>query len=316
MKGQQTTERNSALKILIAEDNPVSRRVLETNLIKWGHEVVCANDGTGAWDLLQASDAPTLAILDWMMPGIDGVELCRRVRERTDTWYTYIILFTTKDRKEDVVEAMNAGADDYIVKPPDLSELQARIRAGCRIIELEQRLIKTQKALEVQATRDSLTGLWNRPAILGILDRELKRSARHGIPISIGMADIDHFKDLNDSLGHVAGDAVLGELANRMDSVIREYDSIGRYGGEEFLVVFPELDEKDAINVAERMRLSISGEPFVSQDGVVPVTISIGVAATKPKANAGQAESLIRLADEALYMAKAQGRNRVVLKKE
>jgi diguanylate cyclase (GGDEF)-like protein len=304
------------LRILIAEDNEVSRRVLETNLIKWGHEVVCANDGTKAWDILQASDAPTLAILDWMMPGIDGVELCRRTRERTNESYTYIILLTAKGQKEDVVEAMNAGADDYIVKPPDRNELQARIRAGCRIIELERRLIKTQKELEVQATHDSLTGLWNRPAIFGILKHELARAARHEAPISIGMADIDHFKSVNDSLGHIAGDAVLREVANKMRSVIREYDSIGRYGGEEFLFVLPELDQKDALSVAERMRLSISEKPLMIQNHELPLSISIGVAVTNPTTKAGQVESLIRLADEALYIAKARGRNRVEIKNE
>ena len=304
------------MKILIAEDNAVSRRVVETQLTKWGHEVLSANNGTEAWEILQANDAPPLAILDWIMPGIDGVELCRRVRERTNQLYTYVILLTAKDRKEDVVKAMDAGADDYVVKPPDPSELQARIRAGCRIIELEQRLIKTQEKLKVQATHDSLTGLWNRSAIFDILDRELGRAKRNETPISIGMADLDHFKSVNDSFGHIAGDTVLREVANRMRSVIRDYDSIGRYGGEEFLIVLPGLDEKDAIDAAERIRLSISEKPLVIQEGVVPVAISIGVAVMNPTTKAGQAESLIRLADEALYTAKAQGRNRVEPKEE
>jgi diguanylate cyclase (GGDEF)-like protein len=289
---------------------------METKLTTWGHEVLCANNGTEAWELLQANNAPTLAILDWIMPGIDGVELCRRVRERNDQLYTYIILLTAKDRKEDVVKAMDAGADDYVIKWPHLSELQARIRAGCRIIELEQRLIKTQQKLKLQATQDALTGLWNRSAIFDILDRELGRAKRNETPISIGMADLDHFKSVNDSFGHIAGDTVLREVANSMRSVTRDYDSIGRYGGEEFLIVFPGLDEKDAIDAAERIRLSISEKPFVIQEGVVPVAISIGVAVMNPTTKAGQAESLIRLADEALYTAKAQGRNRVELKKE
>ena len=304
------------MKILIAEDNVVSRRVVETQLTKWGHEVLSANNGTEAWEILQANDAPPLAILDWMMPGIDGVELCRRVRERTNQLYTYVILLTAKDRKEDVVKAMDAGADDYVVKPPDPSELQARIRAGCRVIELEQRLIETQEKLRLQATHDSLTGLWNRSAIFDILDREIGRAKRNETPISIGMADLDHFKSVNDAFGHIAGDTVLREVANRMRSVIRDYDSIARYGGEEFLIVLPGLDEKDAIDAAERIRLSISEKPLVIQEGVVPVAISIGVAVMNPTTKAGQAESLIRLADEALYTAKAQGRNRVELKKE
>lgn len=304
------------MKILIAEDSAVSLRVVETKLTKWGHEVLSANNGTEAWEILQANDAPPLAILDWMMPGIDGVELCRRVRERTNQLYTYIILLTAKDRKEDVVKAMNAGADDYVIKPPDPSELQARIRAGCRVIELEQRLIETQEKLKLQASQNALTGLWNRSAIFDILDRELGRAKRNETPISIGMADLDHFKSVNDSFGHIAGDTVLREVANRMRSVIRDYDSIGRYGGEEFLIVLPGLDEKGAIDAAERIRLSISEKPLVIQEGVVPVAISIGVAVMNPTTKAGQAESLIRLADEALYTAKAQGRNRVEPKKE
>jgi diguanylate cyclase (GGDEF)-like protein len=304
------------LKILIAEDNAVSRRVLEIKLTKWGYEVLCANNGTEAWEILQANDAPPIAILDWIIPGIDRVELCRRVRERTNELSTYIILLTAKDRKEDVVKAMDAGADDYIIKPSDPSELQARIRAGCRVIELEQRLMETQEKLKLQATQDAFTGFWNRSAIYDILDRELGRAKRNERPISIGMADPDHFKSVNDSFGHIAGDTVLREVANRMRSVIRAYDSIGRYGGEEFLVVLPGLDEKDALDAAERIRLSISEKPLVIQDDVVPVAVSIGVAVTNSTTRAGQAESLIRLADEALYTAKAQGRNRVELKNE
>lgn len=304
------------MKILIAEDNAVSRRVLEIKLTKWGYEVLCANNGTEAWEILQANDAPPIAILDWIIPGIDRVELCRRVRERTNELSTYIILLTAKDRKEDVVKAMDAGADDYIIKPSDPSELQARIRAGCRVIELEQRLMETQEKLKLQATQDAFTGFWNRSAIYDILDRELGRAKRNERPISIGMADPDHFKSVNDSFGHIAGDTVLREVANRMRSVIRAYDSIGRYGGEEFLVVLPGLDEKDALDAAERIRLSISEKPLVIQDDVVPVAVSIGVAVTNSTTRAGQAESLIRLADEALYTAKAQGRNRVELKNE
>ncbi|UCG80560.1 MAG: diguanylate cyclase [Desulfobacterales bacterium] len=244
------------------------------------------------------------------------MELCRRVRERTNELYTYIILLTAKDRKEDVVKAMDAGADEYIIKPPAPSELQARIRAGCHVIELEQRLMETQEKLKLQATQDAFTGLWNRSAIYDILDRELGHAKRNEMPISIGMADPDHFKSVNDSFGHIAGDTVLREVANRMRSVIRAYDSIGRYGGEEFLVVLPGLDEKDALDAAERIRLSISEKPLVIQDDVVPVAVSIGVAVTNSTTRAGQAESLIRLADEALYTAKAQGRNRVELKNE
>jgi diguanylate cyclase (GGDEF)-like protein len=303
------------LQILIAEDNAVSRKVLETRLTKWGYDVLCATDGAEAWKMLRGADAPTLAILDWMMPGIDGVELCRRVREKGDEPYTYIILLTAKDQKEDVVHAMDAGADDYITKPPHPSELQARIRAGRRVIELQQRLFETQEALRVQATHDTLTSLWNRSAIMDVLDRELDRAKRQETPIGVAMADLDHFKNVNDSLGHMVGDTVLREVAGRLQSGVRNYDAVGRYGGEEFLIVFPGANKKDAWKAAERIRSAIGERPIALPDRKLPVTISMGVTATNPTTKTGKTETLIRLADDALYTAKARGRNRVEMSK-
>lgn len=299
------------MKILIAEDNPVSRQVLETRLTKWGYDVLCASNGTEAWEIIATRDAPTLAILDWMMPEIDGVELCRKIRAKGDEPYTYIILLTARDEKEDVVLAMDAGADDYIIKPPHPSELQARIRAGRRVIELQQRLVETQEALRIQATHDTLTGLWNRSAIQDILDRELERAKRKETPIAVAMADLDHFKKVNDSLGHLAGDTVLREVALRLRAVIRNYDAVGRYGGEEFLIVFPGANEKHALRAAERIRASVGDKPVPLADRMLPITMSIGVTATNPTTQAGNTETLIHLADEALYTAKARGRNRV-----
>ena len=298
------------MRILIAEDDPVSRRLLEAKLAKWGYEVIVTRDGNEAWEGLRAESAPRLAILDWMMPGIDGVELCRKVR--TEIWepYTYIILLTALQRDEDLVTGMEAGADDYITKPFKSNELRVRLRAGRRIIELQNELIEAREALREQATHDPLTGLWNHEEILRILKRQLSRIEREKGSVSIIMADLDHFKKVNDTHGHMAGDAVLRLTSKRMLSMVRDYDYVGRYGGEEFLLVLPGCDGERARGLAERICQSIRGDCMDIPEGMVPVTISLGVATTCNgiKNDAG---SLVQAADLALYRAKQNGRNRV-----
>lgn len=298
------------MKILIAEDNVVSRQLLERRLIKWGYEAISAEDGREAWDILQGEDAPRLAILDWMMPEMNGVQVCQKVRSRSEEPYIYILLLTAKDQKEDLVEAMEAGADDYIVKPPDPEELKVRLRAGRRIIELQEQLMSAREALRVQATYDSLTDLLNRSAILDILRRELARAKRQETSVGVAMVDLDHFKRVNDTYGHTGGDVVLREVAKRMTSSVRSYDAIGRYGGEEFLIVLPECDKQGMLIVAERIRSCICEKPIAIPEGIVPVTTSLGITVTDP-ATQMDLESLIQVADTALYKAKASGRNRV-----
>ncbi len=300
------------MKILIAEDNAVSRRLLETCLTKWGYEVISAKDGGEAWEALQKEDSPRLAILDWMMPKMDGIQVCRKVRKGLQEPYVYILLLTAKDEKSDLVRAMEAGADDYLTKPFEPDELKVRLRAGRRIIELQEEVISTREALRVQATHDSLTALWNHSEILDILRRELARANREGTPVGIAMADLDHFKQVNDSYGHMAGDAVLREAAKRMLSVVRPYDAIGRYGGEEFLIVVPGCDEQGVLAAADRIRLCICEKPVTTPDAIISVTISLGAAATRP-AHTIDMKSLIGIADTALYTAKERGRNRVEL---
>jgi diguanylate cyclase (GGDEF)-like protein len=298
------------VRILVAEDDPVSRYLLEAFLVKWGYEVIVAADGVEAWQALQHDNAPQLALLDWMMPGMDGVEICRRVRKRAAEPYTYILLVTAKGQKQDILEGLEAGADDYLTKPFDPQELRARLRVGRRILELQEQLIQAREELRAQATHDPLTGLWNRAAILETLQRELARAERQRTPVAIIMADVDHFKQINDAYGHLAGDAVLGEVSQRMRAAIRSYDAIGRYGGEEFLIVTSGCDVTIALKLAERVRSCVSREPINIAGGTFPATLSLGVAASS---EAGDADQLVRAADAALYRAKNSGRNRVEL---
>lgn len=301
------------MRVLIAEDDPISRRVLETMLVRWGYETLAASDGAQAWEMLRSPDAPRLAILDWMMPQMSGVDLCRAIRQSPRKEYLYLILLTARGRQEDVIEGMNAGADDYITKPFDSGELKVRLHAAKRILDLQAELISAREALREQATHDFLTGLWNRLAILDILHREIARARREDKPVGVIMGDLDNFKRINDTHGHKAGDAALCETTRRMLETVRPYDLIGRYGGEEFLVVVPGCELTFAGYVAERVRARLADEPVTLPDGArVPVTISLGVAA-KRGAGEDEVDSLIHLADEALYAAKKAGRNRVEL---
>ncbi len=300
------------MKVLIADDSIVSRHLLESILRKWRYEVVLAADGTQAWEILQRPDAPALAILDWLMPGVTGVEVCRRVREQRREPYTYILLLSSKSAREDLIAGMEAGADDYVVKPFDQHELNVRLRAGRRLIELQAELVATREALREQATKDALTGVWNRPTIVEILERELARSEREASAAGVILLDLDHFKNVNDSYGHFAGDAVLKEAALRLQSTVRPYDSIGRYGGEEFLVLLPGCDEQSTFGQAERLRSYLAKELISASDTRVRVTASFGCTSALP-GRTNTAEAFIRKADEALYLAKKLGRNRVEL---
>ena len=300
------------MKILIAEDDPVFRRLLKEILVSWGYDVVDAQDGNEAFQALLAEDAPRLAVLDWNMPGMEGIEVCRKVREELKEPYTYIILLTANHREDYLVTGMEAGADDYIIKPFRHNELKVRLRAGKRIIELQNELIAAREIIREKSTRDSLTGLLNHEEILGVLGRELARGERDKGSVSIIMADLDHFKTVNDTYGHLAGDAVLRSTSQILKSMMRAYDSVGRYGGEEFLFVLPECGGECAAAFAERARVRIGSAAIESPEGIIPVTISSGVA-TSGKESGWDAISLIKAADKALYRAKADGRNRVAV---
>jgi diguanylate cyclase (GGDEF)-like protein len=297
------------MKVLIADDDVVSRKLVANMLAAWGYEVLLVGDGEHALRLLQAEDGPVLAILDWMMPGIDGPEVCRRIRAVNQQRYIYILLLTARTGAEDLLAGMEAGADDYITKPYNVNELRARIRAGRRIVDLQAEVLTAQQALREQATRDSLTGVWNRSAILDMIGRELARSVRQHSALMLVMADIDHFKQVNDVHGHLVGDEVLKQSTKRLALCIRPYDSIGRYGGEEFIIAVPGCDRTSGVAHAERLRAAIDLEPFVVGATHIFVTCSFGIAFTDTSECAP--EALIRAADEALYRAKHNGRNRV-----
>jgi two-component system cell cycle response regulator len=297
------------MRVLIAEDEVVSRKMLEAMLGKWGFEPVVVTNGADALKELDGFDAPRLALLDWMMtPGPDGVEICRLLRLRTERPYVYVLLVTARTEKQDLLEALAAGADDYLTKPFDAGELRARLLAGQRIVQLQDELIAARETQRFQANHDALTGLYSRPEILRILEREIQRCQRQISPLGVAMADLDHFKAINDLQGHLAGDMVLREVTRRMTRAVRSYDSLGRYGGEEFLIVSPAIDEAGLGVQCERMRAAVASEPILAGAGSLQATISIGAFVGSP--DSLEPERLLLSADLALYRAKELGRNR------
>jgi two-component system, cell cycle response regulator len=304
-----SNERKNGNRILIAEDDSVSRRMLQAFLTKWGYEVISVGDGTEASKLLGGENSPTLAILDWMMPGMEGPEICKRVRGLADRPYTYILLLTARAQKEDLLRGLESGADDYLTKPFDAHELRARLHVGQRILDLQSRLIAAGEELRFQATHDPLTGIYNHGVVVESMNREAARQRREGGTFGIVLIDVDHFKRINDTYGHVAGDAVLRELAKRMTACVRPYDTVGRYGGEEFLIVAPSSTADGVLRLAERVREAADSVPFNTSGRPVHVTVSCGVS-LGGKESSLDTETLLQTVDAALYRAKRNGRNR------
>ena len=290
------------MQILLVEDSYIDRHKVGGYLTDWGLDHVAVGSGTEAVKLLESAEPPTMALLDWLLPGLDGIDICRRIRKLGNGSYIYTVMLTSKNRKQDLLMAMEAGADDYLAKPVDPSELRARIMAGKRILELQQ-------SLRFAATHDFLTGLLNRSEILAALQREFSRSGREGKSATVILADIDHFKRVNDSLGHAAGDEVLKEVARRMKSDLRPYDVVGRYGGEEFLIILPGCDLPNGVRRAEQIRNQIANEPVHTPAGPVSATVSMGVTVTTFGPDLTSAE-ILQQADVSLYKAKNNGRNR------
>ena len=293
------------MRVLIAEDEAITRSVLEANLSEWGYEVTAVSDGSEALDIIKKPESPSIVITDWMMPRMDGLALCRKIRNMEKSQYIYIIILTAKGEKKDIIEGLEAGADDYLSKPFNRDELRYRTRIGERIINLERRIMEL-------ANTDPLTGLPNRRAFMQRMEQELARAQREKNPLSVVLADVDHFKNINDTYGHQIGDLVLQRFVHQLKTSARPYDFPGRYGGEEFLFCFPGVDGVQAVSVAERMRGRIEDMVIKLGDEAqsIRITASFGTASytSESKENI---DSLIKRADDALYLAKKNGRNRV-----
>ena len=303
------------MRILIAEDNLTERTVLAGVLKKFGHEVSMVDNGLSAWEILEQPDAARLVVLDWMMPGMDGLEVIRRVRALDSQQPPYIILLTSKEEKNDVFSGLEAGANDFISKPFDRNELYARVRVGQRSIELQTSLYETQQTLTHLATHDYLTGILNRRAIMEQLTKEIARVRRGRLEgstlgLTIGFFDIDHFKAINDQYGHQAGDEVLKALVSVVSKELRIYDYFGRLGGDEFLVVSPGTSDGKGENFFGRLIKKIAAAGIETVAGQLFTSISMGVASIDLEIY--ELDKLLASADAALYQAKSAGRNQMV----
>jgi diguanylate cyclase (GGDEF)-like protein len=292
------------VNILIAEDQPPAALYLLRTLERIGHEVTVARDGEEAWRIIQNRQVPLL-ISDWMMPNLDGPELCRRIRASASDHYTFIILLTSRDRREDRLTGLRAGADDFLIKPPDPDELAVRLEIAERILAVHYQLALKNAQLVELATVDELTGTKNRRRFREDLELLFGQADRLDSPLSLIMFDLDHFKQYNDSFGHPAGDDVLHGSGSILRAVVRAHDVVARYGGEEFVVLLPATDAIEALEVAKRLRSAIACRPWPHRK----ITASLGVATAGP--DTGNAAALVDQADQALYHSKLSGRNQV-----
>jgi two-component system cell cycle response regulator len=299
------------MQALVVDDSAVYRKLIGDHLRSWGFGVTLAETGSEAWRILEQPDAPKLVLLDWVLPDLDGIELCQRIRQAGSSGpYVYVILLTSNEGRQNMLEAMQAGADDYLVKPFDELELKARLLVGKRILDLQEELVSARESMRHAATHDSLTGLMNRGEILGMLQRELERARREHKPVGVVLGDIDHFKSVNDTLGHLFGDEALREIGRRLRTQLRVYDGVGRYGGEEFLMVLPNCDLSNALLRANELREIIASTPVFCSGLERPITMSMGVTVSDCDGK-NEVEVLLNQADGALYKAKENGRNRI-----
>ena len=264
------------MKILIAEDDPASNALLKSLLFRWGYDIVTTFDGTETWKALQEKEAPQIALIDWMMPGIDGLEVCKRLREeeKGSDRYTYVIMVTAKGEKEDVVNGIDAGADDYIIKPFNKEELRARLRTGQRITELQTALRAANRKLLLMSRLDPLTGALSRSAILDDLDLALYRCRREKLPLSISLIDIDNLKAVNERAGRLAGDRVLQESVRRITTCLRRTDCFGRYDTDSFLAILSGVNRATGMEVCLRIREAVALKEIGTDKNSLPVTVS------------------------------------------
>jgi two-component system chemotaxis response regulator CheY len=292
------------MKILIAEDQALAALLLRRMLERMGHDATVAPDGEQAWEIIRRGEA-SLLISDWMMPQLDGPELCRRIRAAGGDRYTYIILLTSRDRREDRLEGLRAGADDFLIKPPDPDELAIRLQIADRILAVHDQLARQNERLAELAAVDELTGTKNRRRFREDLELLFSQADRLGSPLSLIMLDLDHFKEYNDSFGHLAGDEVLQWVGQALRAAVRGHDVVARYGGEEFVMLLPGTDEVAALEVAERLRSAIACLSWPHRR----MTASLGVSTAGP--TTPDAAALVDQADRALYLSKQAGRNQI-----
>ena len=297
--------------ILIAEDDPDSRIILRSFLEAWGYRVRAVATGTDALIEVDSDDPPAVVIVDWELPGTVGPEIIRHIRARGAELCTYVLLLTARSGRSSFIEGMDAGADDFITKPVDPLELQIRLRAAMRMADAQRQLAAARDVMRDKAMRDGLTGLWNKETISTRLQTELDRCARERRPTSAILIDLDHFSLVNERFGHLGGDAALREVAARLTHAVRGYDAVGRYGGEELLVVLPGTAAHDALALADRLLEDIRRHPVHCSEGCIEVTASAGVATAAPGTPVTPDE-LLRSADRALYEAKHGGRDQAV----
>ncbi len=320
---------DESFRILIVDDDPAFLRFLKKLLDNAGHDVLTAQDGVQAMRLL-LDEGPQMVITDGTMPGLDGIELCRAIRSNEALGFVYIVLVTAHTAKQYMLRAFEAGADDFLLKPIDRAELLARLRAARRLIKLQSDLDKqnrevhlanarmamaasqleeANRKLQILATTDELTGLLNRRETMNRLEQHWSRALRHHEPLSCILIDIDHFKRVNDTYGHAAGDMILKKIAEALRSLARAYEDVCRIGGEEFLVLCPKASLHEANEAAQRFCIFVGATKVPFNDTSISATISVGVAEKGPAMRSP--ENLLRCADEAMYAAKAAGRNTV-----
>ncbi len=297
------------MRILIADDDPVIRKIISKLISDMGHEPVTVNDGTSALEQIMKQGYPVV-VLDWMMPGMDGIDVCRAIRDIENGNICYIIMNSAREGSNSISEALKAGANDYITKMTDSIEMRARIGVGIRTAQLEMELVELNQQLRYLVRIDGLTGLLNHAAVLKELDIELDRGRREGTSTSVLMLDLDKFKAVNDTYGHQAGDQVLISFSGKLVEKCRSFDRIGRYGGEEFLIVLPRTQNREAILIAERIRLEIAEMNLDEIIQGLKITCSIG--SCTATLSVQHSSALVSAADASLYRAKEAGRNCVI----
>ncbi|MAZ66071.1 MAG: diguanylate cyclase response regulator [Kangiellaceae bacterium] len=301
----------NSFPIIVIDDDPFFSEVVRQVLLHQGYEVIVSNDAAEALDIIQTTQS-RMILCDWMMPDLSGLEVIQLLRS-CDKQYRYFILMTAKNSSDEVVAGLSAGADDYVTKPINKIELLARIQCGMRIISQQQEIEEQNVTLKSLAEKDELTGAYNRRYFNQALSKEIRRARRYQQPLSLILADIDHFKNINDQWGHQAGDDILTEYCSIQQGELRfDVDWVARYGGEEFVIVLPNTSHLKALQVAEKLRQKVELNSFVTTNVVLNVTSSYGIATLDETSSCDLSDefsSLLKRADERLYQSKARGRN-------